>query len=55
MNFWNRYRFLSDDWTIICNSASDFQDVAFGLRDSVNVRSDTLFQHFTDLVAQCES
>jgi predicted ABC-type ATPase len=49
-NFWNRYRFLSDDWLMVYNAGSDFQDVACGTQESVSVRDETLFANFKQLL-----
>lgn len=54
-NFWNTYRFLADDWAMVYNGGSAFQDVAFGIRENVSIRDEALFQQFTDLVERSEA
>ena len=39
-NFWLTYRFLADDWAVVYNASSEFQDVAFGARANVSIRDE---------------
>ena len=50
-NFWGKYRFLADDWAVVYNAGSDFQDVAFGARETVSVRDEALFRRFIELLS----
>ena len=48
-NFWTSYRFLADDWLLVYNAGSDFQDVAIGAGQDVSVRDERLFGSFLAL------
>ena len=54
-NFWMIYRFLADDWAVVYNAGSEFQDVAFGAGHNVFVRDEALFERFIDLMGQPET
>ncbi len=45
-NFWTSYRFLADDWGMLYNAGSEFQDVACGAGKHVSVRDESLFNRF---------
>ncbi len=49
-NFWATYRLLVDDWALVYNAGSDFQDVAFGAAAERSIRDEPLYQRFVDLV-----
>lgn len=49
-NFWAAYRLLVDDWALVYNAGSDFQDVAFGAAEELSIRDERLYQRFVDLV-----
>lgn len=51
-NFWRSYRFLTDDWLLIYNAGSDFQDVAIGAGESVSVHDEAVFNQFLSMVEQ---
>ena len=53
-NFWTAYRFLADDWAVMYNAGSEFQDVAFGAADSISIRNEALFKQFIDLAGRIE-
>jgi predicted ABC-type ATPase len=52
MNFWQSYRQLADQWTLVYNSESGFQGVATGEGDEFSIREAALFQHFLALVGK---
>jgi predicted ABC-type ATPase len=54
-NFWMIYRFLADDWAVMYNAASEFQDVAFGAGGNVSVRDEALFSQFIGLAGRSEA
>lgn len=54
-NFWGGYRLLADDWALVYNSGSHFQDVAFGSHEEVQVRDATAFQRFLNLLAESDA
>jgi predicted ABC-type ATPase len=54
-NFWMVYRLLADDWAIVYNAASDFQDVAFGAGGNMSVRDEAMFRQFIELAGLSES
>jgi predicted ABC-type ATPase len=54
-NFWSTYRFLADDWVVMYNAGSEFQDVAFEAGGNVSICDETLFQQFIDLVGRTEA
>lgn len=43
-NFWATYRFLADDWALVYNAGSGFQDVAFGAAEKLYVRDEPLLR-----------
>ena len=45
-NFWNLYRPLADNWSIVHNGSDGFQVAASGTQDSESIRSDVLFNLF---------
>ena len=47
-NFWNKYRFIADQWHWIDNTSSNFQEVAFGVKDEYTVSNETLFKIFLE-------
>jgi predicted ABC-type ATPase len=51
-NFWQSYRFLTDDWLLIYNAGSDFQDVAIGAGQSVSVHDEGVFSQFLSMLHQ---
>lgn len=53
-NFWMTYRFLADDWAVVYNAGSEFQDVAFGAHADVSIRDEALYKRFIDLIGQPE-
>lgn len=50
VNFWQRYRPLSDQWVLIYNSGVEGQDVAAGTATSHAVRDQDLFAAFQTIV-----
>ncbi len=54
-NFWMTYRFLVNDWALMYNAGSNFQDVAFGAGEVVSVRDETFFSRFIRMVEQIEA
>ena len=48
------YRFLADDWALMYNAGSEFQDVAFGARGNVSLRDEALFKEFIELAGRTE-
>jgi len=45
-NFWNRYRMMANHWHLFYNGARQFQEVAMGERDAVEVMDEGLFRTF---------
>ena len=54
-NFWMTYRFLADDWAVMYNASSEFQDVAFGTGGTVSVRDEALFSRFIHMAGGSEA
>ena len=51
-NFWRSYRFLANDWVLMYNAGSDFQDVAVGAAENVSVHDEAVFNQFLSMVEQ---
>ena len=51
-NFWNSYRFLVDQWVLMYNAGSEFQDVAIGGGEEISVRDESLFGEFVALTQE---
>lgn len=48
-NFWHAYRQLADEWLLVYNAMSGFQDVAFGSGTTLSVRDESLFLEFLQI------
>ena len=51
-NFWDTYRALADRWHLFYNGGVQFHEVALGERGSLEVRDETLFQQFREIVGE---
>ncbi len=49
-NFWQLYRPLADNWTLLYNSRGELVDVSTGSPNDVSVREEKLFSLFQQLV-----
>lgn len=51
-NFWNLYKFMANRWYLICNSTSQFIEVAIGQGNEYSVSEEHLFDEFRGIVGQ---
>jgi len=51
-NFWTNYCYLADDWALVYNAGSGFQDVAQGVGATLSIHDDSLYQRFLDLLGE---
>ncbi len=49
-NFWHLYRPLVDRWHLFYNGGTQFHEVAIGVPDATDVRDETLFGLFQEIV-----
>ena len=49
-NFWNLYRLLSDEWSLMYNSGDQPQDVAIGTPNDISLCDTELFAQFQQLI-----
>lgn len=49
VNFWNTYRYLSDQWVLFYNSEDRFQEVAHNHKDQIYVYDEPLFLIFKEI------
>ena len=49
-NFWNLYRLLSDNWSLIYNSSSEPHTVALGDADHIAIRDIDLYAAFQEFI-----
>ena len=50
-HFWYTYRFYADEWVIYNNNNVEYKDLVFGHRDFLQVRDETEFVKFKEVLA----
>jgi predicted ABC-type ATPase len=50
VNFWQKYRFATDDWALYYNSGTEFVELAYGEQDNFQIKHPTIFSQFLEMV-----